>query len=548
MILPRDYNPVAYLCAEFATDSELPTYAGGLGILAGDYMNECATDHFPIVGIGILYKGKHFVQHITSGGQEEKRDSEFDHDTSFLRPTTIKGDPVILNIPTPDGKKVIAKAYHIRLSDEVIQFFLSTDVDTNPDEWKMDMDTLYSGDPDSQMRQMVILGIGGVKLLEKLSIKPRLYHFNEGRPIFAIWEIVKKLMIEEKMNFTDAWDVAKKGIVYTNHTLVAAGNPTYDVGTVEWWAKPFAEGLEVETRKIIEPGIVNGRFSITDFALNVSEKHSAVSKVHGKYTRKQYPNFKWEAITNGVNMYRWQDSEFRYYAMPDRELWEHHNKKKRELAQTVLQRTGFGYDSNRLVISWARRLAEYKQPTAIFSDIERLKELISTPDRPVQILFAGNSHSADEGSKDLIDSLIKIFATELNGHAIFIPNYNIALANHLVSGSDVWLNTPKGNLEACGTSGMKAIANGVLNCTVLDGWTYEVDWEGIGWNLDGQNVAESFYKVLEEEILPSFYIRNEDNLPAGWIDMMRKSIVLADRYSTERMLHEYQKKLYNTEV
>jgi len=536
------------MSAEFAIDSELPTYAGGLGILAGDYMNECAMHHFQIVGIGLLYKGRHFMQHITSAGKEEKRDSEFDHDTSFLRPTTIRGETVRFRIPTPDGKEVIAKAYHIRLSDEAIQFFLSTDVDTNPPEWKADMNTLYSGDHDSQMRQMVLLGVGGAMLLEKLNIKPRIYHFNEGRPIFAIWEIVHRLMEEEKMDFEDAWDAAKKGIVYTNHTLVGAGNPTYDVATVEWWAKPFAEELGVEANRLVEKGVVNGKFSITDFALNVSEKHSAVSKVHGKYARKQYPNHKWEAITNGVNMNRWQDSEFRYHGMSDHELWQQHNRKKQELASSVQQRTGFGYDHNRLVISWARRLATYKQPTAIFEDLERLKNIVKDPERPIQILFAGNSHSSDPGSKELIDRLIQIFATELNGHAIFIPNYNITLANHMVSGSDIWLNTPKGKLEACGTSGMKAISNGVLNCTVIDGWTHEVNWDGIGWEIDPDHICDSFFKLLSEEIVPNFYVRNEEGLPMGWIDRMRKSILLAEKYSTERMLKDYQKKLYNTVV
>lgn len=548
MILPRDFNPVCYLSAEFAIDSGLPTYAGGLGVLAGDYMNECAMDHFQIVGIGILYKGKHFVQHINLEGKEEKRDSEFDHDTSFLRPTTIKGEPVHINIPTPDGKEVIAKAYHVRLSDEAIQFFLSTDVDTNPEEWIADMDTLYAGTPDSQIRQMLLLGIGGVKLTGKLAIKPRIYHFNEGRPIFAIWEIARKLMQDEKLDFDDAWDTAKKGIVYTNHTLVEAGNPKYDINTVEWWTRPFATQLQSDTQTLMKPGIVDNKFSITDFALNISEKHNAVSKVHCKYSRKRYPNHKWETITNGVNMYRWQDSEFRYYDMDDRGLWEQHMKKKRELANSVLARTGFTYEPNRLVISWARRLAEYKQPTAIFKDVAKLKSLIERNGQQVQILVAGNSHANDPGSKQLIDDLIHLFATELKGHAIFIPDYNITLANHMTSGSDVWLNTPKGDMEACGTSGMKAIANGVLNCTVLDGWTYEVKWDGIGWVLGPDTVAEDFYRALEQKILPRFFTRNEDGLPTDWIDMMRKSIRLAEKYSTERMLMEYQKKLYVNEI
>ena len=457
MILPKDYNPVVYMCSEFGLDSDLPTYAGGLGILAGDFMNTCATEHFPCVGIGLLYKGKHFVQHITHEGKEEKRDSEFDHDTSFLRPTTIKGKAIKLKIPVHGGE-IYAKAYHIRLSDESILFFLSSDVDGNPDEWRHDMYTLYSGQPDSQMRQMILLGVGGMKLIETLGIKPRLYHMNEGRPTFSIWELTRKLMQDKEMVFHQAWETARNQIVYTNHTLVGAGNPMYDLGTVSYWAEPYAKDMGVDTSELLKDGVIDGKFSITDYALKISSKRNAVSKVHGKYSKEKYPEYDWEAITNGVYLYRWQDSDFRNPSLTDHELWNLHLAKKKELESTVRGRTGIGYDPNRMVISWARRLAAYKQPKIIFEDLERLKSIVSKKGQEVQILYAGNSHAADPGSKALIEEVIQLFATELSGHAIFIPNYNIALANHMVSGSDVWLNTPKGNLEACGTSGMKAVS------------------------------------------------------------------------------------------
>lgn len=544
MILPRGYNPVAYFSAEFAIDNELPTYAGGLGVLAGDYMNTAAYDHFEIVGIGILYKGKHFTQHITGNGHEEKRDSEFDHDTSFLRPTTIRGEAVKFPIETPTGE-VIVKAYHIRLSDEALLFFLSTDVDGNPPEWVDDMETLYKGDPDSQIRQQILLGVGGMRLMDILKIKPRLYHLNEGRPGFLIWNLTEKIMHEESLSFTESWNRAKEKIVYTNHTLVAAGNPSYNLETVKYWATPFAKSMSVDPYDLVCDGEVNGAFSITRFALNVSSKHNAVSRVHGEYTKKEHPEYKWVTITNGINMERWQDSDFRNPNITDHDLWNQHLTKKRELMETVVERTGFGYDYNRLVITWARRLAEYKQPKVIFTDINRLKSIIGNPDRPVQILFAGNSHSADPNSQSLINDLIQLFSTELSGHAIFVPNYNISLANHLTSGSDIWLNTPKGNLEACGTSGMKAISNGVLNCTVLDGWTYEVEWDGVGWILDPEDIANNFYTTLEEQIAPLYYTKDENGIPTGWIERMKKSIEIAKQFSAARMLGDYKKKLYS---
>lgn len=545
MVLPKGFNPVAYFCSEFAIDSELPTYAGGLGVLAGDYLNAAALSHFPVVGIGILYKGKHFIQHITQDGHEEKRDSEFDHDTSFLRPTTTGGKQLTFTLPTPTGD-ITVKSYHLRLAEEAIIFFLSTDVDQNPLEWKSDMDTLYAGDVDSQLRQQILLGVGGMRLLQKLNIKPTHYHMNEGRPIFLIWELTRQLMNHKGMPFEEAWEQAKTQIVYTNHTLVAAGNPNYHIDAVKYWAAPMALELgRQDPYDIVKPGHTGETdFSITKFAINISSKHNAVSKVHGKYCKKEFPDVKWEVITNGVHMDRWQDSDYRNTSLSDEALWAQHMIKKQELADTVIKRTGIGYDPNRLVISWARRLAEYKQPKAIFEDLDRLEEIVENASIPAQILFAGNSHAADPNSKSLIEEVIHIFSTRLSGHAIFIPNYNISLANHMTSGSDIWLNTPKGNLEACGTSGMKAISNGVLNCTVLDGWTYEVDWEDVGWVLDPDNVASDFYRLLTNEIIPLYYQKNENGLPIGWIERMRKSIAISKNFSAERMLNDYKKKLY----
>lgn len=537
-------SPVAYFCAEFAVDNDLPTYAGGLGILSSDILNMAANQHFPMVGVGILYKGKHFVQHITGEGFEEKRDSEFDHDTSFLRQTTIEGEPLVFKLNL-NGESVSVKAYHIRFSDNTILFFLSTNVDGNPPEWISDMDTLYRGDTDSQIRQQILLGVGGIKLLNALGITPSVYHINEGRPCFIIWEIARQIMDKEKCTYEEAWQKAKRRIVYTNHTLVAAGNLNYPSDTVRKWATPFANEYGVNSDILIKDGLIDPQtFNITLFALNASDKHTAVSKIHAKYAEIQWPDHEWISITNGFNRLRWQDSDFRNKDLTDQEIWDQHMLKKRELVETVIKRTGFGYDPERLVISWARRLAEYKQPKLIFQDIQRLIKILTNQERSVQLLYAGNSHSSDPNSKGIIEDIINLFSKELSGHAIFVPNYNISLANHLVSGSDIWLNTPKGNMEACGTSGMKAISNGVLNCTVLDGWTYEVDWEGIGWVLDPDNIASSFYETLENQIVPLYYSRNGIEAPHEWIERMRKSIRVSENFTSEKMFANYKKLLY----
>ncbi len=538
---PKGVFPVVYLSAEFAIDSELPTYAGGLGVLAGDIIKTASDEDFPMIGIGILYKGKHFVQHITGSGREEKRDSQFDHDTSFLSKSTLNGKQLEIAIELGD-QTIKVRAYHLRMSDRALMIFLSTDLDTNPAEWVSDMDALYRGNVDSQIRQQILLGVGSVRVLDALKIKPSVYHLNEGRPGFVYWELLRKEM-ESSGSAEEAHKKIRENIVYTNHTLVSAGNLEYPIEKVKQWAVKFADGTNLKVDDLVKRGEKGSSFSITKYALEVSSKHSGVSKVHSEYAKKEWPSYSWTYITNGVHMNTWQDSDFRNPSISDEDIWELHLKKKMELERTVKERTGIGYDYNKLVIAWARRLAVYKQPFAIFEDVERIKRIVTNPERPMQILYAGNSHGADPSAKNIIEEVIGLFSSELAGHAIFIPNYNTSLANHLVSGSDVWLNTPMGNMEASGTSGMKAASNGVINCTVIDGWTHEVDWDGVGWVLDPKNVSESIYKVLEGDLASTYYDR-QDGLPRSWIERMRKSIEISKHFSTSRVLEDYKKKLY----
>jgi glycogen phosphorylase len=543
LIYPKNINPVVYLCSEFAIDSDLPTYVGGLGVLAGDLMKEAADQDFPMIGIGLLYRGKTFVQHITSQGKEEKRDSQFDHDTSFLRKTAIKGKPLEVELEFRD-LKIKVRSYHVRLSEKTIMIFLSTNVDNNPQEWIDDMDAVYRGDTDSQIRQQLVLGIGGAKILKALGIKPSIYHLNEGRPGFVAIELLADIVSKKGISTMDALLEVKKKIVYTNHTLVPAGNLEYPLDKVNSWIASYCDQKGIDHIKLTSLGIKDGNFSITKFAINISSIQNGVSKFHTKEAKKYWPGNNFVPITNGVHMISWQDSDFRNPSISDRHIWDLHMIKKRELARTVLERTGFSYNPNMLVVSWARRLATYKQPLEIFKDLEKLKQVVSVFEKPVQILFSGNSHGSDPNAKGIIEKIISIMSGDLAGHAIFIPNYNTSLANHLVSGSDVWLNTPEGNQEASGTSGMKAASNGVINCTVLDGWTMEVNWEGIGWVLDEQRVGESFYELLENEMIHEYYERDTNGLPAKWLSKMRKSIELSKKYSTKRVLDDYKKILY----
>lgn len=538
----KTYKPVVYLSAEFAIDSELPTYAGGLGVLAGDIIKQAADEDREMIGIGILYKGKHFIQHITREGKEEKRDSQFDHDASFLRPTTnSSGKPLIITLEVP-GNTILIKSYHIRLSDNTVLIFLSTDVDGNPQEWRDDVNALYSGDQNSQIRQQIILGIGGYKIVQALKLKPIKYHFNEGRPIFLFWELVQSLCVKGR-SFDAAVDEASNSVVYTNHTLVDAANLKFPLDLVKPYAVPYADFAHVSVDDYLQRGNDNGVFSITKYALAVSSKHSAVSKLHCKLASEKWSDKKWNCVTNGIHMPTWQDSDFRKSHLTDEDIWNLHMSKKVELERSVVERTGFGYDPQRLVITWARRLAEYKQPFALFTDIARLKALVSNPGKEIQILYAGNAHGHDERIKSIIEKIIEIASNELSGHVIFIPNYNISLANHLVSGSDIWLNTPQYGLEASGTSGMKALSNGVLNMTVADGWAQEVSWNEMGWELQPENIPDQVYSLLEQEVCPMYYERS-NVIPTEWVKKMRLSIETSRNFSTERVLEEYYKYLY----
>lgn len=546
MVPDRDH-PIAYFSAEFAIDSSLPTYAGGLGILAGDVMNTAARMHIPMIGIGVLYKGKSFIQHIVGVGDEQKWDSEFDHDTSFLHAVlNANGTPIQITIPSPTGS-IAVKAYECILSPTSSLYFLSTDVDGNPPEWIGDMDTLYKGDAESQIRQQIVLGIGGIRLLHALGVEASVYHVNEGRPSFVVYELAKQYKEQYNCSFTEALVHVKEQIIYTNHTTVIAGNPQYKKETVAWWLKPVAEELQVSPDELMESGMKDGLFSITDFAIKHARLHTAVSQIHKKTLEEQYPDVDWVSITNGIDLLRWQDSDFRRLELSHMDIWDIHMAKKRELAQTVEQRTGVSYDPKRLVITWARRLADYKQPKLIFSDIDRLKKIVANTKRPIQLLFAGNSHAEDNTAEFIVEELIALFSKELSGYALFIPDFNIALANHLTSGSDIWLNTPAGNLEACGTSGMKAMSNGVLNCTVLDGWTLEIDWSGVGWTMGTKDTAGQFYDLLEHEISQLYYDQDESGMPNGWVTMMKKSLDHSRMYGSERMINEYVEKLYRTQ-
>ncbi len=390
------------------------------------------------------------------------------------------------------------------------------------------------------------MGIGGVKALKALHLTPALYHVNEGRPSFLHWQLIRMFMDEQDLSYRAARKAAIDLTVYTNHTVVDAGNQSYDLDLMKAYTKYYAQKMDIPVADLLKDGTDSqGRFDVTKFALNVSSRCSSVSEPHFKICQKTWPKYNWVNVTNGVHFPTWHDERLTANLDPQ-ELWELHLENKRHTAKLVQDRTGFSYDPEKLVITWARRFATYKQPDLLFRDISRIQEIALSTNHPVQILVAGKAHVFDVQGKSLIREIIGYMSEELRGNALFIPDYNMELGAALTRGSDVWLNTPRKGEEASGTSGMKAISNGVLQLTSDDGWAEEVDWtdESKGWVINHADMQASLFHLIENKVIPTFYHRDKNNLPQKWLKMMKNSIKLSPAYSAKRMMQDYSDKLY----
>lgn len=542
-------NPIAYFCAEYGFDPNLPIYAGGLGILAGDTLKQAADDKVPLVGVGLLYRGFGMRQVLDQSGMQQDTDWPFDPLSAGLEHVYLDEMPLFVKVHLTEVD-VWLRCWKKTFANNVTLYLLDSDTDQNQLNERSLTQVLYCGTHEQQVKQQLLLGIGGVKLLTALGIHPALYHLNEGRPAFLHWQLIRQLMDTHKIRYDSARRLARDKTVYTNHTLVAAGNQTYDSAILKMLGKYYADKMGISIDELLRPALDgdSGGFSVTRFALNVSRKASGVSTLHSQLSEQAWPEYHWVNTTNGVHLPTWQAPEIKQLQDENKvsdpvALWGVHQKLKGDLAHFVQQHTGYGYDPQRLVIGWARRIAGYKQLNLLFSDISRLTTLLKQANRPVQLLIAGKAHQGDTAGKQLIQEVIGFMQKELSGSALFLPNYNIAVAQQLVRGSDIWLNTPVLGQEACGTSGMKAASNGVLQCTVADGWAAEVDWSNRGWVLDPHNTAESVFTTLEQEVVPLFYER-ANGVPHQWCQRMSQTITLGQQYSAARMLQDYQTKLY----
>lgn len=506
-------KPVAYFCAEYALFNHTPLYAGGLGILSGDYVSEIIEQKFPAVAVGLFYHHEHeFGMELS-----RERTTPVDLGLSLARMSDGSIAQIELEI---DKQKVLVQAW-IYKKAEFTLIFLDTQISENgPELWTI-CDTLYTNDRHLRLLQEVVLGVGGVKMLNKLNITPSIYHLNEGHSAFMTFELIRDEMELNKVDFKTAIERVKQMIVFTNHTLVGAGHELFDIDAVK---NIFGE-------EFVSLGIdsASNMFSMTDLALKMSSKVNAVSKLHKEKAGSAWNIGNVEWVTNGVNIKNWDSLE--YYS---------HKELKLKLIEYIKNKLEYSISEDTLIIGWARRLVEYKRPLAILGDIQRLKEIALRENRKIVIIFSASVNKYHLAENEYLRKINSLVEGDLKDILIFIPDYSVEISKLMTSGCDIWLNTPIVGQEACGTSGMKACLNGVLPLTTNDGWIFESDLKDIGWVADNEDITNSLMNILEKDIIPEFYENKE-----GWKKRMKNARnLILKRYSTERMLEEYIDKLY----
>lgn len=555
-------HPIAYFCAEFAFEDDLPIFSGGLGVLAGDTVREASDQRIPMVAIGLFYHQGYFRQEIDpSEGQKEVYVDVDPQKAGLKLVQTEAGNTLYFHVPMKD-RFVWFRAWEYKVGNVPV-YLLDSDVIRNTAEDRTITQRLYGGDQEHRLKQEILLGIGGERLLFALDIHPSVYHLNEGHSALAIFEICYHLMKEFRLTFDEAFARAHQTIVFTNHTLVPAGNDIFPAALVKEYLSVYAKELKIPLAKILARGKVPSKpdsFGMTMLSLNMSWKTNAVSKLHGQKAHDIWPNQNMIPITNGVHMPTWIAQNIRkatgdgdyeqLRALDLRSLWKLHRENKKRTLKKLNEITGSSFQPDVCTVVWARRFATYKRPGLLFEEIKTLKRIARSAHGALQIVIAGKAHPKDNAGKEILASITRaIEEQKLSDWVVFVPNYRLEIAKLLVSGADIWLNTPMRGQEASGTSGMKAGANGVLQFSISDGWVDEVDWADIGWILDEAEINRSLYNTLEREILPRYYTRFSDGFPESWVMRMKKTMKLVwRRFSTERMVGEYMKEMYEPSI
>ncbi len=535
--LPR----VAYFCMEYGLDNRFKAYAGGLGILAGDYMKGAKDYGFPIVGIGIKWKQGYTDQMIDPAGQPYDTYHNYRYD--FLEDT---GVTVSVEIRRRDVK---CKVWKLDCFGNAPLYLLDTDLPENgEDPWITGQ--LYGWFGEERIAQELVLGVGGVRALRALGIDVDVYHFNEGHALFAGFELMREKR-EKGLSFEDAWQAARQEIVFTTHTPVVQGNESHPVDRLMY----MGAGLGMTAAQLKKLG--GSPFNMTVGALRLSRKSNAVAQLHAVTANNMWKNVKGRSqivgITNAIHLPTWVDTAMIETAENGGDLWAAHMKNKKDLVQFVQARTGVTLHAENLIIGFSRRAVPYKRSDLIFSKPDIIDPLLR--DRKIQIVFSGRAHPFDDTGKAIAANLVAM-SRKYPGAVVFLENYGMDIGAALTRGSDVWLNNPRRPKEASGTSGMKAAMNGVLNLSILDGWWPEAcnhgvnGWQfGDGFESDDEAVLdthdrEALYRVLTKEVLPTYY----DNR-SKWVEMMRASILgTKDYFGVKRMLEEYYELLYKMEL
>ncbi len=519
-------RPIAYFCAEYGISAKIPIYAGGLGILAADYVREAIEQQIPLLAIG-LYYAKGFE------GRETRK--LLNPEEVGLLPV-LDNDKNILTIAIPiQDHLVYFKAWKWQ-SGTVLMYLLDSHVNENTIVDQQITDQLYGMDREQRLKQEMALGIGGMRLIEKIGYHPSHYHLNEGHSAFLIFELISHQMREHNLSFEQAKEITRERVLYTNHTLLPAGNDTFSNDLVALVMDLYAKEIKVPVQTLVEMGLVqqSSTFSMSLLAMRAAGKINTVSKLHSKKAAEIWKDHPMFPITNGINLKEWDK-----IVDIDR-IWQIHLENKIVLLKEIEMRTGEKWDPNTLLIGWARRMVGYKRPLAIVERLMRFLSIANNTERPVRLVYAGNAHPADSEGKDTLAELKYRIEKDLKGVAVYLDNYDIDLSKKMISGCDIWANTPVVGFEACGTSGIKAALNGVLPLTTRDGWVDEVELYKIGWLLDDANITEDILEKLEHEILPIYYEKDNNQIPNTWVAMMKnaRSLIYND-FSMTRVLRQY---------
>jgi starch phosphorylase len=611
---------IAYFSAEFGITECMPFYSGGLGVLAGDYLKSASDLGIPMVGVGLLYQQGYFNQYLNSDGWQQESYPENDFYNLPIQPERDKeGKPAKIQVEYPKGP-VTAQIWRAQVGRVPLYLLDTNIPENANPEYRDITDRLYGGDQEYRIRQEVMMGVGGLRALEALGIYPNVYHMNEGHSAFLVLERIRQLMSEPKaegvgersehnLTFAEAYEITVATNVFTTHTSVPAGIDMFPYDLIDKYFSNYYKELKISRDELLSLAKRFGdsqEFCMASLALRASAFANGVSKIHGATSRKLW-NSMWPkvpehevpitSVTNGVHIRSWISKDMaalldRYLGpkwaedplreeiwsridkIPDEELWRTYERRRERLVafarrclRTQLERRGAprseidaadeALDPSALTIGFAKRFATYKRADLLLKDPERLARIISNKERPVQIIYAGKAHPRDGEAKDIIRKVIHLARQEpFRSKIVFIEDYSMCVSRYMLQGSDLWLNTPRRPNEACGTSGMKAAANGTINMSILDGWWDEAYKTGIGWAIgnreiyqdaDYQDAVESnaIYEMLEKEIIPMFYERGAGKLPRRWIARMKASMrAICPVFNTNKMLYEYYSSFY----